>query len=69
MGEENASYGTPATGASPSSNPILAQPPLADASTSEGMFSVPSPLNQPPLTQSYIITTTIVISTNFRCPN
>ncbi|KAJ9154894.1 SWI/SNF and RSC complexes subunit ssr2 [Pleurostoma richardsiae] len=31
MDGENVSYGTPGTGASPNSNPILAQPPLEDA--------------------------------------
>lgn len=40
MEEENVSYGTPANGASPDSNPILAQPPLAaaeaDVNPSEG---------------------------------
>lgn len=36
MDDENVSYGTPANGASPGSNPILAQPPLADANPGEG---------------------------------
>lgn len=36
MEEESVNYGTPANGASPGSNPILAQPPLADVNASEG---------------------------------
>lgn len=36
MDEEHVSYGTPAAGASPDSNPILAQPPLTDVNTGDG---------------------------------
>lgn len=36
MEEESVNYGTPANGASPGSNPILAQPPLAEVNASEG---------------------------------
>lgn len=41
MEDENVSYGTPANGASPGSNPILAQPPLADVNPTEGKRSKP----------------------------
>lgn len=37
MEDDNANFGTPANGASPGSNPILAQPPLSEANASEGM--------------------------------
>ena len=35
MDESSVSYGSPANGASPSANPILAQPPLPDTSAGD----------------------------------
>ncbi|KUI54820.1 SWI/SNF and RSC complexes subunit ssr2 [Cytospora mali] len=54
MEEENVSYGTPANGASPGSNPILAQPPLADVNPSEDVQMGEGASTEPTIKQDSI---------------
>ncbi|CAN8102425.1 unnamed protein product [Discula destructiva] len=51
MDEENVNYGTPANGASPGSNPILAQPPLADVNNNEDVQMGEGTSNEPAIKQ------------------
>ncbi|KAF3767827.1 hypothetical protein M406DRAFT_39485 [Cryphonectria parasitica EP155] len=51
MEEENVNYGTPANGASPGSNPILAQPPLADVNSGEDVQMGEGSSNEPAIKQ------------------